>query len=178
MAGPKGRSGKTETLGGRIKRARLALGLTQEELREALGLRDVGTVSRWERDEDRPSALAWEKLPHILRLSREELENGPAGAAGVVRESAAPYQVGEEPGPEPGWFESQLPDDELIEMVVHDRRGFHRYMALHEFANPRLTAAAKLARLDWLERKARQAGKAFPTDFFEHFRGLVRDRAL
>lgn len=46
-----------EQLGGVIRYLRQQLGMTQEELAQALGI-TVGTVSRWEKGRFRPSRLA------------------------------------------------------------------------------------------------------------------------
>jgi transcriptional regulator with XRE-family HTH domain len=56
---------ETATVGNVIKQARRALGLTQEELAHSLGL-SVITVSRWERDVQRPSLLDCSKLAKKL----------------------------------------------------------------------------------------------------------------
>lgn len=49
--------GVDDHLGGAIRYLRQQLGMTQEELAQALGI-TVGTVSRWEKGRFRPSRLA------------------------------------------------------------------------------------------------------------------------
>lgn len=163
-------------IGRAIRRARRAMDINQEQLAEAVDVSDVSSVGRWERGESVPAPKTRKRLSQFLGVDLERISAPSQGGASMVREETAGYEA--DPGAA-GWqFDSQLPDEELIEMVVDDRRGFHRYLALHEFTSPKLSAAAKLARLDFLERKARAAGKAFPPGFFDHFRGLVRDRAI
>jgi transcriptional regulator with XRE-family HTH domain len=56
-----------ETLGGRIKRARQVLGMTQKELARKLGV-DPGTLGKWERGERKPSNEMEEKATQLLNF--------------------------------------------------------------------------------------------------------------
>jgi putative transcriptional regulator len=57
MPGSNGTAATPESLSGVIRYLRRELGMTQEELAQALGI-TVGTVSRWEKGRFRPSRLA------------------------------------------------------------------------------------------------------------------------
>lgn len=64
------------TFGGRVKRAREAKGLSQEDLAAAIGVRAL-TVSRWERDAvETPSMPRLTKLSEVLEVSIEWLVTG------------------------------------------------------------------------------------------------------
>jgi tetratricopeptide (TPR) repeat protein/DNA-binding XRE family transcriptional regulator len=70
---------------GPLAQRRKAVGLTQEQLAERLGVERT-TVVRWERGETRPLPWIWPKLARALKVSAERLEEllavgaGPAGA--------------------------------------------------------------------------------------------------
>ena len=64
---PSGRA-DGDTLGGRIWRARDALGLTLEDLASRLGLPEA-TVSGWERDHSEPETKALFRLSGVLSVS-------------------------------------------------------------------------------------------------------------
>ncbi len=51
-----------------IKELRKVLNLTQSELAQKVGV-DVGTVSRWERGEVKPSRLAIDQLSKLVKLA-------------------------------------------------------------------------------------------------------------
>jgi putative transcriptional regulator len=51
-----------------IKEIRNALGISQAEFARRVGV-DVGTVSRWERGEVRPSQLAQQKIDELEKVA-------------------------------------------------------------------------------------------------------------
>ena len=59
-------------LGGRIKAARKALNLSQDDLAEAIGANRV-TISKYENGKFLPSVTALDKLADVLHLSPSEL---------------------------------------------------------------------------------------------------------
>src|SRR5690606_2782950 len=61
-----------ETLGDRIKRRRLELGLTQKQLGEAVN-RSVQLISDWEANRRRPSIDVMPRLAAVLQMSLQEL---------------------------------------------------------------------------------------------------------
>ena len=61
------------TLGERIKNARKALGLKQDELAKKIGVKANGVISNWERDQNKPDAEQVVKLCHALQISAEDL---------------------------------------------------------------------------------------------------------
>jgi putative transcriptional regulator len=69
------------SLGGVIRYLRRQLGMTQEELAQALGI-TVGTVSRWEKGRFRPSRLA-----RVLILDFARSHNVPVDLKPVSRHS-------------------------------------------------------------------------------------------
>ena len=56
----------TWSFGQRLKAIRSALGLSQEQLARRAGL-DESTVSKWEREEHKPSKKKWEDVKAFLR---------------------------------------------------------------------------------------------------------------
>ena len=54
-----------------IKTMRIALGLSQKELADKLGV-DAITVSRWERNEQKPSSLAQKQLARLVNKITNE----------------------------------------------------------------------------------------------------------
>jgi len=65
-----------EQLGGVIRYMRRQLGMTQEELAQALGI-TVGTVSRWEKGRFRPSRLARSLILQFARTHNVSVELRP-----------------------------------------------------------------------------------------------------
>lgn len=168
----------------RLKDLEEAGGFTHAELGRLAG-RLVGAISEWTLGKRVPPESALERLAANLNLPISVFEDGgpmpstllraaQAGSSGGlgpsrVREAQAGSPGGayrgevdsEEPAEGPGWqFGSQLSDDELIERMVFDRPGFTRFLQA-EFRDPRIPIVAKLKRLDFLERLARQQGKPF-----------------
>lgn len=192
-----------ETLGIRIRYAREAIMLSQDELAKAIG-GTQGTVSAWETGARNPHPsnlisvaratgcdLEWlktgEGAPPVRYTDREKADEAWAQSH-VDRVYGSPYGAGATPrrsviseamevGP-PNTWGSQLSDAELVEMVAHDRRGFHRYLTLNEFAAPNLPAELKLRRIAYIEDMARKAGVEGAVGFFDAFRALVRSRAI
>jgi tetratricopeptide (TPR) repeat protein/transcriptional regulator with XRE-family HTH domain len=81
----------------RLAQRRKALGLTQEQFAELLGV-DPTTVARWERGESEPLPLIWPKLARVLKVSADQLQElladpepaGPGGTSpGVPRQLPA-----------------------------------------------------------------------------------------
>jgi DNA-binding transcriptional regulator YiaG len=66
-----------EQLGGVIRYMRRQLGMTQEELAQALGI-TVGTVSRWEKGRFRPSRLARSLILQFARAHNVAVDVRPA----------------------------------------------------------------------------------------------------
>jgi transcriptional regulator with XRE-family HTH domain len=56
----------TWSFGERLRAVRLALGLSQEQLAKRAGL-DESTVSKWEREEHRPTRKKWTTVRGLLR---------------------------------------------------------------------------------------------------------------
>lgn len=67
--------------GSLIRSLRERVGLTQEELAQALGI-TVGTVSRWEKGRFRPSRLARTLILNFARSHDVALDLKPAARAG------------------------------------------------------------------------------------------------
>jgi len=65
-----------EQLGGVIRYMRRQLGMTQEELAQALGI-TVGTVSRWEKGRFRPSRLARSLILQFARTHNVSVDLRP-----------------------------------------------------------------------------------------------------
>lgn len=59
-----------DTLGQRIKKARLYHGLTKKELAASIGV-DAHTVINWERDSRKPSSASLDKLSRILTVIKD-----------------------------------------------------------------------------------------------------------
>lgn len=64
-----------DTLGARVRRLRLAAGLSQEKLAERLDM-DVGAVSQIERGRREPSMGTLRALCQVLRCSADEIVFG------------------------------------------------------------------------------------------------------
>ena len=65
----------TDTIGGRLFRAREATGLTVEDLAWRLGVRTT-TISNWERDRSQPSAQRLSMICGILNVSLSWMLHG------------------------------------------------------------------------------------------------------
>ena len=74
------------SLGTQIKKARTALGLTQEALAEALGVAPQ-TISKWERDESQPDASLLPTLADALQTSLDTLFARKTGTHGDAEEA-------------------------------------------------------------------------------------------
>lgn len=68
-----------ETLGQRIKRLRLSLGLNQTQLAGWCGC-GAGSISKWERDQQLPGNRSLLRLAQALRVSLDDLLWGEAAA--------------------------------------------------------------------------------------------------
>ncbi|MGE5485884.1 MAG: helicase-related protein [Ignavibacteriales bacterium] len=79
--------------GGRIRRLRGRLGLTQVRLAELMGV-SFASINRWENGQSRPSALAWQKI----RRAEELGINGLSQDAGGTVPGASEGREGEIPG--------------------------------------------------------------------------------
>lgn len=83
----------------------------------------------------------------------------------------------------PGWqWDStdytQLTDDDVLGMLLHDRPGFLRYLQ-RQFDRPVPTPpGAKLGYLEFVERIAKEKGATVPAEYIETLRRLIRDRSL
>ena len=111
------------------------------------------------------------------------------GAKGTSRDVTGGSEIDEltadpdRPGEGPGWqWDStdytQLSDDDVLGMLLHDRPGFLRYLQ-RQFDRPVPTPpAAKLGYLEFVERIAKEKGAAVPTEYLETLRRLIRDRSL
>ena len=86
-----------ESIGQRIKAARTAMGLTQEELGLKIG-KTKGAISQWETDETLPNGINLIALSKTLKVSAEYLA------------------LGEKPAAKPGYDEKRLAL-ELIQMM-------------------------------------------------------------
>jgi len=81
------------TVGERIRAAREARGLTQQQAAEAIGV-SSGTISRYERDEFTPRGERLTSLARLVRRSPEWIISGEAAARNDpsgVREAPAVY---------------------------------------------------------------------------------------
>jgi len=74
-------SADSEPQGGVIRYLRSKVGLTQEELAQALGI-TVGTVSRWEKGRFRPSRLARTLILNFAHANNVTLDLKPASRSG------------------------------------------------------------------------------------------------
>ena len=63
---------KAETAAELIRRARLALNMSQEELGKALGGKSRKTILRWEKGETEPKHSIVAKVQELLRKKRAE----------------------------------------------------------------------------------------------------------
>ena len=75
--GNNGAAAPEESLSGVIRYLRRQLGMTQEELAQALGI-TVGTVSRWEKGRFRPSRLARALILEYARAHNVTVSLKPA----------------------------------------------------------------------------------------------------
>lgn len=71
---------------------------------------------------------------------------------------------------------TQITDDEVLELLVQDPRGFLRFlMSTYEQRAP-ISLRAKLDYLDFIESIAKEKGVPIPTERLETYRQLVRQR--
>jgi putative transcriptional regulator len=77
MAEQTGGAAAEEQFSGTIRYMRRQLGMTQEELAQALGI-TVGTVSRWEKGRFRPSRLARTLILEFARIHNVSVSLRPA----------------------------------------------------------------------------------------------------
>lgn len=155
-----------------------------KQLAERLGVSDV-TVSRWLSGSMLPPLSRRRVYERILGLPPGWFDDTPGSqlnvlnsvgsepaAYGAVRESQAEY-----PEPEPPLFETQLPDEEMIERMAHGRADFVRGLQ-KEFADLTLTRAAKLGRLEFLVRLARERGRPVDEEFVAGLRTVIEKGGL
>lgn len=92
MACPFSRAAGMKSFGDRLRTARVAAGMTQEQLGFALGV-TKSSVSAWENDRETPSFRLLPELRSVLDHSLDELVCGTTGTApdGAVRESSELY---------------------------------------------------------------------------------------
>jgi transcriptional regulator with XRE-family HTH domain len=74
----------------RLREARVAAGMTQEQLGFALGV-TKSSVSAWENDRETPSFRLLPQLRAILRRSLDDLICGASSAPAGVRDESASY---------------------------------------------------------------------------------------
>jgi transcriptional regulator with XRE-family HTH domain len=90
--------GKTESLGQRLQRLRLAAGLTQEGLAARAGL-PVGSMRNWEHDHRRPGVAAVYRLARALGVPMEELAVCVVGHSGRGKTSGSRRSPPKRPRP-------------------------------------------------------------------------------
>lgn len=83
-----------KTFGDRLRAARVATGMTQEQLGFALGV-TKSSVSAWENDRETPGFRLLPELRQVLGRSLDELVCGAAPGSTAIREAAELY-VGNE----------------------------------------------------------------------------------
>lgn len=173
-------------LGIRLREAREAAGLAQNEVAEAAG-RQWQAVSDWERGVRRPPWRVLAQLEKLLGWPHEVfVEGGPRPAAKIHKDTAAlfghlaahkPSHVSESTDT-PGWqFRSDLPDEELVELMLHDRPGFLRYLQ-SEWGGKPLPLEAKKGRLEWLARKAKELGHQLDEGYVAWLLEGIKRRSL
>jgi len=79
-----------KSFGDRLRAARIAAGMTQEQLGFALGV-TKSSVSAWENDREAPGFRLLPELRSVLRHSLDELICGAAANRGEVRETSELY---------------------------------------------------------------------------------------
>lgn len=91
-------------IGKRLQEARERAKMSQEDVKEALGLASRQAVSKWERGETMPSSDAWEKLGPLLGVSLDWLFYGirtePISKRGILAKLF--------PGPDAKVYESDF----------------------------------------------------------------------
>jgi transcriptional regulator with XRE-family HTH domain len=91
-------------IGKRLQEARERARMSQEDVRDALGLGSRQAVSKWERGETMPSSDAWERLGPLLGVSLDYLFYGirtkPITNGGIMSRLF--------PGPEAKVFDSEF----------------------------------------------------------------------
>jgi transcriptional regulator with XRE-family HTH domain len=91
-------------IGKRLQEARERARMSQEDVKEALGLASRQAVSKWERGDTMPSSDAWEKLGPLLGVSLDWLFYGiktkPVANGGIMAKLF--------PGPDKKVFESEF----------------------------------------------------------------------
>lgn len=80
------------TFGARLKARRGDLGLTQDELGEAIGV-SKAAISRWESDKDYPSFEFLPRLKAALSVTLDDLVDGDSRDVRAVGETSAAYTV-------------------------------------------------------------------------------------
>jgi transcriptional regulator with XRE-family HTH domain len=160
----------------RLRMALARSGLQGKEFAERAGVSEA-TVSRWLTGKMDPPPGRRRNLEAVLRLPKGWLDElgfiEPPGQAEIDELHRDPdYQ------PEGSGLESQLEDDDVLDLLLFNRTGFTRYL-MTRFDSPRaLPVQAKLGFLDHLERIARERGLSVPKDHLDHLRGLIRGGGL
>ncbi|MEM6491507.1 MAG: helix-turn-helix transcriptional regulator [Pseudomonadota bacterium] len=94
--GARGPVDEDKILGARVRARRIALGLSQKDLAEALGV-TFQQVQKYESGSNRISAFSMFRLSTLLGMAIERVFDGldpavePRGGAAVAAETAAPY---------------------------------------------------------------------------------------
>ncbi|SDQ24540.1 helix-turn-helix transcriptional regulator [Pseudoxanthomonas sp. CF125] len=81
-----------KSFGDRLRAARIAAGLTQEQLGFSVGLTKA-SVSAWENGRETPSFRVLPELRHALGLSLDELVCGVGGGSGPRHENEATSEL-------------------------------------------------------------------------------------
>lgn len=100
--GARGPVDEDKVLGARVRGRRMALGLSQKDLADALGV-TFQQIQKYESGANRVSAFAMYRLSIFLGIDLGRIFDGldpnvepQAGAAAIAAETAAPYMTGEE----------------------------------------------------------------------------------
>lgn len=83
-------NGTELTWGRRLRDARLAAGLSQEEVATRLGVHKV-TVSNWEREVNRPRDAQFRRLAELFNTTPQSLHYGEGEGAEVTRFRGEPF---------------------------------------------------------------------------------------
>ncbi len=172
---------RASDIGTRIRDLRLALGHTQEQFGDLAGV-EGQQVSEWENRRSKPSPARLERLARRLGIPTAVFQEGGPRPSTVVATNGGREleEIAADPHyrSEPPDVESQLADEEALELLLYNRQGFTRYL-MTRFDQPRpVPVAAKLGFLDFIERLARERGLLVPTDHLNHIRGLIRGGGL
>ncbi|HEY3319921.1 MAG TPA: helicase-related protein [Planctomycetota bacterium] len=117
----------------RIKRLRTELDLTQSELADRMGV-SFASVNRWENEQTKPSALAWQRIALAEKHGIDAL-SATFSPATTASEAAAPYGAGAPPARD---FSA---DAETVRLVAEAER-----LRYGHLVNPAF--ATEIARID------------------------------